>query len=189
MSNTDNKNTTPKSNRKFWIAGGVAGAILASAIGAQAFTSSKTYQHLSLESGNMQSISWRRGNHRAMTPEQMNDRVERMVKHLAIEIDANDEQQKQLAGLAKTLIGDVMPMRGTMRETGEQLQKILTAPIVDRAALEALRIERLAEADKISKKLVNAVADAAEVLTPEQRKTLAERVETFRSMRGRWHKG
>jgi Spy/CpxP family protein refolding chaperone len=42
-------------------------------------------------------------------------------------------------------------------------------PTVDRMALERLRAEKMQYADAVSKRLVTAVADAAEVLTPEQR--------------------
>ncbi len=43
------------------------------------------------------------------------------------------------------------------------------APAIDRVALEQLRVEQIARMDKVSKRLLTAVEDAAEVLTPEQR--------------------
>jgi Spy/CpxP family protein refolding chaperone len=45
---------------------------------------------------------------------------------------------------------------------------------VDRAALEAVRVEAIQHMDLASKDLVKAVADVAEVLTPAQRQQLAE---------------
>ena len=39
--------------------------------------------------------------------------------------------------------------------------------------LEALRVEHLALADEVSKKITAGLADAADVLTPEQRAKLA----------------
>ena len=190
MSELDQKSDqAPKSNRKIWLAGGAAGIIVASAIGAQAFTSSKIYSHMKVEGGASELISWRGHHRKAMTPEEIDKRVERMVKHLAIEVDANDEQETKLIGLADALVNDVMLLRGNMRDAGETLQKILSAPIIDRDALESLRAERFSEAENVSKKLTSAIADAAEVLTQEQRKTLSERIETFRSMRGHWRKG
>ena len=72
---------------------------------------------------------------------------------------------------------------------GEQLRSILTGSTVDRVALEKLRAERIAEIDKRSRQLVNAMADVAEVLDAGQRKKLEERIEEFRSMRRRWHRG
>jgi Spy/CpxP family protein refolding chaperone len=49
----------------------------------------------------------------------------------------------------------------------------LRQPKTDRAALEALRAEHLALADDVSKRLAAGLADAADVLTPEQRAKLA----------------
>ena len=71
--------------------------------------------------------------------------------------------------------------------------ELLAEPTVDRAAIEALRAEQVARADAASKRLARALGDAAEVLTPEQRKQLAERIEEMRERRGRgrgwWHRG
>ena len=69
------------------------------------------------------------------------------------------------------------------------MHKLLTANTIDRAALEKVRAERLAEADRVSKELVNALADVAEVLTPEQRVIVNERLEQFKSMRRHWRRG
>ena len=60
---------------------------------------------------------------------------------------------------------------------------------IDRAALEQLRAERLADAELISKSLVGALADMAEVLSPEQREAFGERIDQFRSMRRGHHRG
>jgi Spy/CpxP family protein refolding chaperone len=64
-----------------------------------------------------------------------------------------------------------------MRDARRQARQLLTAPTVDRPALEALRAAQLAEADAASRRMVQAIADAAEVLTPEQRAKLAQRLD------------
>jgi Spy/CpxP family protein refolding chaperone len=53
--------------------------------------------------------------------------------------------------------------------------ELLSAPSVDRNALEAVRVQQMQAVDAASKRLTRALADAADVLTPEQRKTVAER--------------
>ncbi|MEM7300745.1 MAG: Spy/CpxP family protein refolding chaperone [Pseudomonadota bacterium] len=193
---SEHTNNTPKppkstSNRGFWVIGGVAALVMTSVLGAQAFTSSKTYQHIKAEGG-IAPIAAHWGGHRgrgSMTEEQMNKRVEKMVKHLAIEIEANDEQEVQLIALAKAFIKDARPRVMGMRDSYVELTDILTAETIDKAALEQVRASRLAEIDAISKEFADTVAKAAEVLTPEQRKIVAERVKMLRSMRGRWHRG
>lgn len=124
-------------------------------------------------------------------------RAEKMMKHFAVEIDATAEQQAKLTELAKVLAKEVAPMRDKMRDVRKQAVDLLTAPTVDRAAIEKLRAEQITTADQLSKRVTEALAGAAEVLTPEQRKSLAERVERFRDgggWRGRgwghgWHRG
>jgi Spy/CpxP family protein refolding chaperone len=51
---------------------------------------------------------------------------------------------------------------------------------VDRAGLEEIRKAEIALADEASKKLVQALADVSEVLTPEQRQALLEHAQRFR---------
>ena len=115
--------------------------------------------------------------------------IERMVKHVAIEIDATGEQQEKIIKLVTALAKDLQPLRDQMRAAGKEIHDLLLADTIDREALEKLRAERLAEAGRISQNLVNAVVEVAEVLSPEQRKLLDERIREFRSMRGRWHRG
>jgi len=57
---------------------------------------------------------------------------------------------------------------------------VLSQDHVDRAALETLRAEQLQLAEQASRRLTQALADVADVLTVAQRKQLAERI-------GRWH--
>ena len=54
--------------------------------------------------------------------------------------------------------------------------KLLLAPSIDRARIESLRAEQVKSLDEASKRLVTAIEDAAEVLSPEQRAALAEQM-------------
>jgi Spy/CpxP family protein refolding chaperone len=183
----------PGRSRRWYIAAAAAVAIAATgAFGVQAFADSKTYAHMK-QFASGERGGWHGGGHggrfASMTDEEIAAQVERMVKHVAIEIDATPEQTGKITALLTAVATDLKPLRESMRDTRRQVHEILTAGTIDRAALETLRAERLAEADRISKNLVTALADVAEVLTPEQRKVLDERIEEFRSMRGRWHRG
>ena len=111
------------------------------------------------------------------------ERIERMVKHLAVEVDATPEQQEKLNAIAKQAAKDLEPLRGQAMETRKQAMELLSQPSVDRAALEKLRVSKLQHADAMSRRVTQALGDAAEVLTPEQRKKLAAHIE---SRRGRW---
>ena len=114
-----------------------------------------------------------------MDPAQIDERVERMVKHLAVEVDATPEQKDKLTAIAKSAAHDLAPLRGNMKRARQQAIDLMNAEKVDRAAIENLRAEQLAFMDAASKRLTQALADAADVLTVEQRKTLAERAQRF----------
>ncbi len=122
-----------------------------------------------------------------MDPARVDQFVERGIKHLAVEIDATDEQQTRLVAAAQSLVHDLMPMREDMKGAREELRTLLTAPTVDRTAIEAFRAEQIANADAMSKRVAEAVADAAEILTPEQRKELGDMAVRFGDRRGPFH--
>ncbi len=113
----------------------------------------------------------------------VDERVERMTRHFAVEVDATAEQRQKLEGIAKAAARDLLPLRDKMQTARADGIKLLGAPAIDRAAVEALRAAQLANAEAISKRVAEALADAAEVLTPEQRKKLAERIEKHRDAR------
>ena len=112
-------------------------------------------------------------------------RVERMIKHLAVEVDATADQQAKLVAIAKGAVKDLLPLREKALATRRQAIDLLSAATVDRAAIERLRTEQLALAETASKRVAQAIGDAAEVLTPAQRKDLADRAGPW----ARWHRG
>ena len=124
-----------------------------------------------------------------LTPAQIEDRVDRGVRHAAVELDATPEQQEKLRAIAKAAVRDMVPMRDKAREARERAAGLLTQPKVDRSAIEAFRAEQLGLADTASKRLAQAVGDIAEVLTPEQRQKAHELLQWRRGPWRRWHRG
>ncbi len=125
---------------------------------------------------------WHRGGFMAgpLDPAQVDEHLERMLKHLYVEIDATDEQKQKLAPIVKQAAKDLLPLREKMQGARKQAVELLTGDTIDRAAIEALRAEHLQLAEQASRRIAQALADAAEVLTPAQRKELAARVEKHR---------
>jgi Spy/CpxP family protein refolding chaperone len=113
-------------------------------------------------------------------PARFDEHLERMLKHLYVEIDATDVQRQQLAPIVKSAAHDLLPLRTQLHDARRHAVELLSRDSVDRAALESLRDSQLRLADQASRRLTQALADVADVLTPEQRRQLAERV-------GRWH--
>lgn len=112
-------------------------------------------------------------------PARMDEHVARMVKHLAVEVDASPEQRERLTTIAQTAARDLVPLLAKVKNARQQAIDLMSAEKVDRAAIENLRAEHLAFMDATSKRLTQALADAADVLTVEQRKKLAERAQRF----------
>ncbi len=195
MNQQPNKLPKPANRKRSYIAAGSIAVLgLTTVLGAQAYTGSRISQHINIEkaysgdSGKVWKTGWRGGGSHfgSMSEAEREKHITRMVKHLAVEIDASAEQQTTLVALIKSVATEMMPMKEKMQQSREMAIKLLTAPTIDREAIEAMRVAKLAEADSVSKTLAAAVADAAEILTPEQRKTVAERIESFRKMRGGW---
>lgn len=119
-----------------------------------------------------------------LDPAQIDHRVERMIKHLAVEADANADQQAKLIAIAKAAVNDLLPMREKLQANRAKALDLFTAGTVDRAAIERLRSDQLALAEAASKRIAQALGDAAETLNPEQRRALVDRVSHF----GAWHR-
>jgi periplasmic protein CpxP/Spy len=123
-----------------------------------------------------------------LDPARVEDRADRMTRHVAIEIDASNEQQEKLRAIVKSAVRDLLPIREKSLLARERAQTLLTGPTIDRAAMEQLRGEQMAFADAASKRFVQALADAADVLTPEQRRKLHERLTEMRERWDFWHR-
>ena len=109
-----------------------------------------------------------------LTADQITERADHLVRHLAIELDATSDQTTKLEAIVKGAVTDLVPMRDKIMAARQQARSLLTGPTVDRAAIEKLRTEQIANIDAVSKRITQAFADMADVLTPDQRRKIDE---------------
>ena len=162
MSDDDNTaRTAPRTQRKRWIVTGIAGAlalvIAGSTWSAVAYSKrgwdSDRFEHL---------VEWK--------TDYMLDRVE-----------ASDDQRTKVQAIVTSALAGMEELHDLKREGRQELVAVLTDETIDREALEGLRLRKIETVDRMSQRMLVAIADAAEVLTPAQRRELAE------EWTQRWH--
>lgn len=119
-----------------------------------------------------------------MDPAQVEKKIDRIAGWIVEDLDGTPEQQAKLAAIAKAAAKDLAPLHDELVAGKQEAVAILTAEKVDRAALEAHRVRHVQLMEEASERLVAAVADAADVLTPEQRTKAAARLEAIHSRFG-----
>jgi protein CpxP len=108
--------------------------------------------------------------------------VDHMLKHFYVEIDATDAQKAQIGPLVKQAVNDLLPLHTQAQTAHQHAMDALSQATVDRGALEAARVEHLQLADQVSKRLVELLGDVGDVLTPTQRKALADHLQHLHGM-------
>ena len=108
-----------------------------------------------------------------MSPENAGKRIDKMVNWVLDDVGASAEQKQRIAQIAKEAAQELMPMRKQHKDARSRAMELFAQPSIDRAAIEQLRVEELQLGEAASKRIAKAIADAAEVLTPEQRVKLA----------------
>jgi periplasmic protein CpxP/Spy len=97
-------------------------------------------------------------------------------------VNASAEQRTQIKAIAERTMADMKAQRETGKGTREQMMKLFAQPTVDANAVEALRAQKMQQHDQSSRRMTQAMLDVSRVLTPEQRKQLADRAAQRGSM-------
>jgi protein CpxP len=111
-------------------------------------------------------------------------RAEWGVNRMLDRLDATPEQKEKVTAIVTKALADLEPMRNGRTAFLNDAARLMKADKVDRAELEKLRVQHLTQADTASKRITQAVADAADVLSPKQRAELVGRMEGFAFGRG-----
>jgi Spy/CpxP family protein refolding chaperone len=109
--------------------------------------------------------------------EQVAEHIQEHVNQMLDGTDATPEQRAQVTTILQSAAHDVLAIHEQHAAVHAKLKQILSAPQIDRAQIETLRQQQVQALDSASQRLSAALADAAEVLSPEQRKQLFENIE------------
>jgi Spy/CpxP family protein refolding chaperone len=110
-----------------------------------------------------------------MDPATRTRRIDAMVAFMLADIDVSAEQRERIAVIARSAATDMDSNREQHRKLRRESLELFAAPTIDRARLESLRVEQLKLRDSTSRRMLTAMIEGAEVLTPEQRAKLVER--------------
>lgn len=104
--------------------------------------------------------------------------IERMLDS----VNATPEQRTQVNQIMQAAHTDMKAQHEAGRTLRQQSQALFAQPNVDARAAETLRQQMLTQHDQASKRKLQLMLDVSRVLTPEQRKTLGERMDKRRAM-------
>jgi Spy/CpxP family protein refolding chaperone len=105
--------------------------------------------------------------------------IEMHLDHMAkmlTKIGASEAQKSQMDGILRGAFADLKATSDSHHAAFGQFHELLFAPSIDRARIETLRAGQVKLLDDMSRNFASAFADAAEVLSPEQRAALAKEV-------------
>ena len=115
------------------------------------------------------------GGHAAMDPAEMDRHAAAMADRVLA--NGTPEQKARLISIMRSAHAEIGPMHQQLHQAHERARTLLMQPHVDRAALETLRAEQIRQIDAASRRFVQAMGDAADMLTPEQRALLFDHMQ------------
>jgi Spy/CpxP family protein refolding chaperone len=151
------------------LTGGVLGSLLAGGISVYAQATHGPYGWFRAGHG-----PWGHHHHAAHSPEAASAHAEFATDWVLSRIKASDEQRQQVKSIVQAAVHDLWQVREQHHTNHQAWLEALGRPTIDRAVLGQLRQTELQLADTASSRLVDAIAEVAEVLTPEQRTMLLE---------------
>jgi periplasmic protein CpxP/Spy len=99
----------------------------------------------------------------------------RGLERMLDSVNASAEQRTQIKAIAERTRTDMAAQREAGKATRQQLMTLFAQPVVDANAAEALRAQMLQQHDQGSRRMMQTMLEVSRVLTPEQRKQLADR--------------
>ena len=116
---------------------------------------------------------WGYGDHDT-TPATAIERAEFATDFVLSRVNADEAQRQKAKAIVRDTINELFPLKLEHQASRQAFIDTLAQPSIDRVALEQIRQSEMQRANTASTRLVQAIADIAVVLTPEQRTQLIE---------------
>ena len=100
----------------------------------------------------------------------------RGLERMLDSVNATAEQRTQIQAIAQAARAEMKTQHEAGRALRQQEQQLFAQPTVDARAAEALRQQKMALREQASKRMLQVKLDISRVLTPEQRKAMADRM-------------
>jgi periplasmic protein CpxP/Spy len=112
----------------------------------------------------------------------------RGMEHMLDAVNATADQRSQVKAIAERAKADMKAQHDSSKGLRQQTMKLFAEPVVDANRAEALRQQMLQQHDQGSRRMMQAMLEISRVLTPEQRKQLADRMAQRGEMMERHHR-
>lgn len=115
-----------------------------------------------------------------MDAEKMKTFAERRIRRMTSQVGASEAQTNQIVAIMQAAQTDMAATATARQDSRRAIAEALSKPTIDRRALEQLRLQQSQVADRASQRMLQAMADSAEVLDPQQRQKLFELMQSRR---------
>jgi protein CpxP len=103
-------------------------------------------------------------------------------------VGATADQKASIHDIMAAARVDLQARHAEAQALRSQMVKLMSAPVVNNALVEPVRQQQLVLHDAVSRRMTQAMVDAANVLTAQQRQQLGERLLKFQDMAERHRK-
>ena len=108
-------------------------------------------------------------NVKTFDPAKFNQHIEKRVDRALTGTDATADQKKKVSTIIEQAFTDMKPLHDKRVENRKAMAEAMQAPTIDKAKIESLRQEQMKTADAGSKRFTQALTDAGDVLSVQQR--------------------
>lgn len=102
---------------------------------------------------------------------------ERIVNEITDRLDLDESQRSRLTEMVTELEADIVALHETKPDPHQQMAEMVRSERLDEVELQQLYTAKREKVDRLAERIIPDLVEFHALLTPEQRETLAERIE------------